>query len=186
MIISSGSCTAGTPHPTGREKLRRLKKTAKNIFNWNPAHAAPKCSGARSDTADRSNTLPARRFRFKLRQRGKRQIQRRSSYLRDSIRELPSYLPGGEKQLTDTFQTFDFKLVIPSRCRQILHCLQVNGEGKLIAEWYKWKPYPKRARPSRRKHRCRSSSPRIGLHPSRSNPPSLRRKLQSAGRTIKA
>ena len=49
----------------------------------------------------------------------------------------PSYLPGGEKQLTDTFQTFDFKLVIPSRCRQILPYLQVNGEGKLIAEWYK-------------------------------------------------
>lgn len=49
----------------------------------------------------------------------------------------PSYLPGGEKQLTDTFQTFDFKLVIPSRCRQILPYLQVNGKGKLIAEWYK-------------------------------------------------
>ncbi len=49
----------------------------------------------------------------------------------------PVYLPGEEKQLSDTFQTFDFKLVIPARCRQILPYLQVNGAGKLIAEWYK-------------------------------------------------
>ena len=49
----------------------------------------------------------------------------------------PVYLPGGEKQLTDAFETLDFKLVIPSRCRLILPYLQISGAGKLIAEWYK-------------------------------------------------
>lgn len=50
---------------------------------------------------------------------------------------MPVFLSGGEKQLSDTFRTLDFQLVIPARCRMILPYLQITGSGKLTAEWYR-------------------------------------------------
>lgn len=76
-------------------KRRRSKKTAKNIFSWNPAHAALKYSDARSDTANRSTTLPARRFRFSCGQ--KATAKSPPVFLpMDSIRELPFTSPAGK------------------------------------------------------------------------------------------
>ena len=44
----------------------------------------------------------------------------------------PEYLPGKAVKLAGNFQTYDFELVIPWRCRRVQPYLEVKGEGSVL------------------------------------------------------
>lgn len=56
----------------------------------------------------------------------------------------PAYLPGVAAELSDSFRTFTFDLVLPGRFRRILPYLQINGEGRALVESFKMETMPEK------------------------------------------
>ncbi|MEI3003957.1 MAG: hypothetical protein V8T87_04960 [Victivallales bacterium] len=94
MIISSGSCTAGTPHPTGAGKTAQIEENGKKYLQLESGICGAEVFGRVLGYGRQIEYFAGTTIQIQLRAKGSGKFNA-GVLTYGSIRELP-HLPGGE------------------------------------------------------------------------------------------